>query len=202
MPVHPRARGEHTSAAAARLDRSGSSPRTRGTCHKIRSYWRLTRFIPAHAGNMCDVLLSPAPGAVHPRARGEHDSISARSSCSSGSSPRTRGTCPRSPPPCRPLRFIPAHAGNMRVPAFGYPKSAVHPRARGEHFPRVARKCGKDGSSPRTRGTWWGGGPTPDEPRFIPAHAGNIFCARRVVNIISVHPRARGEHQVYGVHLI
>ncbi len=94
------------------------------------------------------------------------------------------------------VRFIPAHAGNTRgsaAPVRGHP---VHPRACGEHLPAgLGVLCGH-GSSPRMRGT-------PHLPttvtciqRFIPAHAGNTVENEEVTCLMTVHPRACGEHQV------
>ena len=94
-------------------------------------------------------------------------------------------------------RFIPAHAGNTRHNVSERAGFSVHPRARGEHGHRGVPVARRGGSSPRTRGTplivvmmflpW----------RFIPAHAGNT--SRRSIHspVLSVHPRARGEHYVW-----
>ena len=49
--VHPRPRGEHTTAVRARTIKNGSSPPTRGTRTDGFSWTRQDRFIPAHAGN-------------------------------------------------------------------------------------------------------------------------------------------------------
>ena len=56
------------------------------------------------------------------------------------------------------LRFIPAHAGNINLIVFFICVLSVHPRARGEHFDQVGVEANEDGSSPRTRGTYWGKG--------------------------------------------
>jgi len=50
------------------------------------------------------------------------------------------------------------------------------------------------GSSPRTRGTQFGGPGSACERRFIPAHAGNTRGRRADTCRWTVHPRARGEH--------
>ena len=71
--VHPRARGEHELRFRTVLRVVGSSPRTRGTHFFLQNHKRLSRFIPAHAGNTWPGrAISPRP-AVHPRARGEHE---------------------------------------------------------------------------------------------------------------------------------
>ena len=90
----------------------------------------------------------------------------------------------------------------------------VHPRARGEHgeppknkgflygfipalagnMPMNPADSGRsiDGSSPRSRGTFWPCSFT--STRFIPALAGNIDST---VPQSTVHPRARGEHSAF-----
>ena len=112
-PVHPRSRGEHNQRSDTRMDRSGSSPLTRGTPWPAGHPQHHPRFIPAHAGNTawrCSVWKSCI-----------------------GSSPLTRGTpyC-ATPKPCIP-RFIPAHAGNTLMRSRSCTRRLVHPRSRGEH---------------------------------------------------------------------
>ena len=50
-PVHPRVRGEHSSASSVSRSRSGSSPRPRGTLFFLSVRCSDPRFIPASAGN-------------------------------------------------------------------------------------------------------------------------------------------------------
>ena len=111
-----------------------------------------------------------------------------------GSSPLTRGTrLPhRSLFLC--LRFIPAHAGNTARDIGRGRGLAVHPRSRGEHSSSRSNMRSSSGSSPLTRGTRSGGGARFDEPRFIPAHAGNTTHRRGWPKDHAVHPRSRGEH--------
>ena len=131
--VHPRARGEHNLGTTACKYNPGSSPRTRGTYAGGQAGGGIRRFIPAHAGNISASVKSSTTCAVHPRARGEHMQPMPASDRHAGSSPRTRGTCDRRH--CRQcrVRFIPAHAGNMKAAPPTAITTAVHPRARGEH---------------------------------------------------------------------
>ena len=173
---------------------SGSSPRVRGTLVVPEIHFQLQRFIPARAGN------TPAgpfcsPGApVHPRACGEHISVTNTATLCVGSSPRVRGT------PCcivsskLAIRFIPARAGNTRqrcVPAKGRP---VHPRACGEHPHARSITDEGYGSSPRVRGTLHSVAPDINRLRFIPARAGNTLQFPHARTYWTVHPRACGEH--------
>ena len=127
-------------------------------------------------------------------AGGEHV-ISDVAGCSSdGSSPRRRGT----PLPCRRTeqsrRFIPARAGNTLASACSIALISVHPRAGGEHIAESSA-CGLSyGSSPRGRGTPAGVFRGSAPGRFIPARAGNTSRPASSRTLISVHPRAGGEH--------
>ncbi len=91
-PVHPRGRGEHQRGGCASKSRAGSSPRARGTRQAQAAEVVRRRFIPAGAGNTCALPVAKCRETVHPRGRGEHYEMIARSSCRSGSSPRARGT--------------------------------------------------------------------------------------------------------------
>jgi len=51
VPVHPRARGERRRKARNLIEQAGSSPRTRGTHIENIETVKMSRFIPAHAGN-------------------------------------------------------------------------------------------------------------------------------------------------------
>ncbi len=112
-----------------------------------------------------------------------------------GSSPRARGTPLPRHPACLHRRFIPAGAGNTRLPASCSMNAAVHPRGRGEHI--NARNIGSagDGSSPRARGTRRLALLSPLFRRFIPAGAGNTRPRGQSSRFPPVHPRGRGEHK-------
>ena len=131
-----------------------------------------------------------------------------------GSSPRGRGTQPTGLEEIRPLRFIPARAGNAhrqdRLPRL----AAVHPRAGGERLLPPSPTKMRTGSSPRGRGTLVLSGTRQDDERFIPARAARAlvdlagellrrrFIPARAGNAVTVcsgpadctvHPRAGGE---------
>ena len=131
--VHPRACGEHTPPCFWRLSFAGSSPRMRGTqmLHQLRP--ERGRFIPAHAGNTSCPSNPLRPGAVHPRACGEHFAQQRQVAFYVGSSPRMRGTLVHQAADLGHQRFIPAHAGNTPTSPRRSETKAVHPRACGEH---------------------------------------------------------------------
>ncbi|QDD92382.1 Hypothetical protein HVIM_04553 (plasmid) [Roseomonas mucosa] len=94
----------------------GSSPRSRGTPMTAGGTGRGVRFIPALAGNTLHTALIRRGPAVHPRARGEHKSLSCLRSSAVGSSPRSRGTLRGRIREHGGARFIPALAGNTGAP--------------------------------------------------------------------------------------
>ncbi len=153
------------------------------------------RFIPAGAGNAVRIASAPAADPVHPRGRGERpialpDRVPFR-----GSSPRARGTRMRAPRHLVRGRFIPAGAGNARPPWRRWPRSAVHPRGRGERSVLKSRVPAYGGSSPRARGTLRRARPAAQKPRFIPAGAGNAPPFAMPPASPPVHPRGRGERE-------
>ncbi len=151
--VHPRTCGEHSDRTNWRSNRSGSSPRMRGTRHRDLLFCVSYRFIPAHAGNSCRFDFRPITPPVHPRACGEHCLHDLSAQAERGSSPRMQGT--RSLPSLRrpARRFIPAHAGNTTTHTTVNNDGPVHPRACGEHVSAYLRRLAVSGSSPRMRGT-------------------------------------------------
>ena len=152
-PVHPRAGGEHVSISVRCVSACGSSPRGRGTREIAERLRALDRFIPARAGNTRSNAACSTTLSVHPRAGGEHGSLSGCPGSAVGSSPRGRGTRPQS--------------ASIRSDA------TVHPRAGGEHPTSTSKRCWKTGSSPRGRGTRQLMLVSQIRQRFIPARAGN-----------------------------
>ena len=92
IAVHPRGRGEHKTDGAACKDKTGSSPRTRGTLATAKEWRAARRFIPADAGNTAQAPRRLFCPTVHPRGRGEHRIQAECRGTHCGSSPRTRGT--------------------------------------------------------------------------------------------------------------
>ena len=92
IPVHPRLRGELSAGKSPQFASIGSSPLTRGTRERRRSY------------QLCC--------SVHPRLRGELPAPIRQTSKHLGSSPLTRGTQRGVKAEIINDRFIPAYAGN------------------------------------------------------------------------------------------
>ena len=193
--VHPRAGGEHLLTPTRVAQLPGSSPRGRGTRPVHGPLQPMHRFIPARAGNTGCRGCPGSQFAVHPRAGGEHSASDFLPGFVFGSSPRGRGTRVDRGSAHRPIRFIPARAGNTTLAAAISMRLSVHPRAGGEHRPPEARPALCVGSSPRGRGTREPRRGLARVHRFIPARAGNTRAPSARCAALSVHPRAGGEHK-------
>ena len=174
---------------------AGSSPRLRGTRLSDLRRRHHVRFIPALAGNTCEVNGDAQPDPVHPRACGEHLHRFLRREREGGSSPRLRGTRLGDLVDGVVARFIPALAGNTLTSVSVVMRPPVHPRACGEHALMPAESGQPAGSSPRLRGTHPPLRGRPAGIRFIPALAGNTLPWRQSCGLPTVHPRACGEHE-------
>ena len=111
---HPRVCGEHSVTVYDQDGKPGSSPRMRGTRRPAPTRRSRSGIIPAYAGNTSGLRRGCTPRWDHPRVCGEHSCVENVARCTSGSSPRMRGThvvacwCE-----CR-RGIIPAYAGNTR----------------------------------------------------------------------------------------
>ena len=150
---HPRVGGEHQKPRLYHLTSPGSSPRGRGTHGQPLEQQENDRIIPAWAGNTARHAVKRSGLADHPRVGGEHFWGLGVPCDLSGSSPRGRGTRPRSRRLHRWPRIIPAWAGNTYRFSLSPSLSPDHPRVGGEHIKtRSPTRIGA-GSSPRGRGT-------------------------------------------------
>ena len=111
-----------------------------------------------------------------------------------GSSPLSRGIRPQYLPPLRPVRIIPALAGNTVQPFTKNDSYTDHPRSRGEYKARLYKIARHTGSSPLSRGIPHMPVAANPSDGIIPALAGNTI--RRGVPNHSPrdHPRSRGEY--------
>ncbi len=192
--VYPRWRGEHYCVEHGEVSLFGLSPLARGTPSDLRRRVRGLRFIPAGAGNTFQRFGMARTNPVYPRWRGEHHSRSLLNHFYSGLSPLARGTRPRALTQMRPVRFIPAGAGNTGpLYAIGT-KNTVYPRWRGEHSVYHSGQIVVNGLSPLARGTQKGKAHGQRRRRFIPAGAGNTRRVPEEREPPAVYPRWRGEH--------
>ena len=173
--VHPRVCGEQFAASTPFQLPGGSSPRVRGTGWSGPHGNRISRFIPACAGNSKIRAISITRAAVHPRVCGEQDRVRARIIRNHGSSPRVRGTgrCPHTLGDL--FRFIPACAGNSLVEIKSVLFKPVHPRVCGEQSLCASIAAADSGSSPRVRGT--------------------EIVGKVIQRPLTVHPRVCGEQR-------
>ena len=109
---HPRVCGEHLAMTSVACERTGSSPRMRGTRADRIDLIHAIGIIPAYAGNTSVKPSTRTAKRDHPRVCGEHVYCPPPVAGTRGSSPRMRGThiivarcgCWRG--------IIPAYAGN------------------------------------------------------------------------------------------
>ena len=195
--VHPRSRGEHTTAIRDARSAFGSSPLARGTRAEADHPRTLDRFIPARAGNTAPSRHPTSATPVHPRSRGEHRRPRRGRGFSTGSSPLARGTLAARGRRRARRRFIPARAGNTEGAESAPDLVPVHPRSRGEHSLAETSTTCMSGSSPLARGTPCSVGARIARHRFIPARAGNTAATAPRRLCAPVHPRSRGEHATF-----
>ena len=155
---------------------------------------RRVRFIPADAGNTEPRSVLFIAHAVHPRGCGEYAATGAQRMVASGSSPRMRGILGEAHWLQVRQRFIPADAGNTRLPTTVRAPFTVHPRGCGEYLQRIASRHAACGSSPRMRGILVWIRMESCILRFIPADAGNTKARYRSPLVPTVHPRGCGEY--------
>ena len=149
----------------------------RGTPPSSLSNHSCCGIIPAYAGNTRLAAWSAGCRGDHPRVCGEHVRNSIVSWCSSGSSPRMRGTRLATRPKARSDGIIPAYAGNTSSSNRATVGTGDHPRVCGEHKGYSGKTSADTGSSPRMRGTHYDGDMVHAVAGIIPAYAGNTSRA-------------------------
>ena len=196
VKAHPRSRGENLSGLIFLFFGLGSSPLTRGKRGAIPTSQCPPRLIPAHAGKTRTRSWQTVKAAAHPRSRGENGAFGRARSCTTGSSPLTRGKPRGSVFSVIVGRLIPAHAGKTGHDAGVTRVHWAHPRSRGENSSSRAGTCWHFGSSPLTRGKPAVIAAGPDAERLIPAHAGKTMRPPCQCVGNRAHPRSRGENKV------
>ena len=134
---HPRVCGEHNSVGTSSCSLYGSSPRMRGALSDADYEVDRCRIIPAHAGSTTCRLTSARSSRDHPRACGEHGSLSPVAATALGSSPRMRGALRHCKSGHLGAGIIPAHAGSTPCAHSACTSFRDHPRACGEHPPHA-----------------------------------------------------------------
>ena len=199
---HPRACGEPSPPGQNASTTPGSSPRLRGTPELSFESALWCGIIPALAGNTSSRFSTLFSTGDHPRACGEHVPLELKPADLQGSSPRLRGTRPKTYPRRRFFGIIPALAGNTGCDGFRVVPFWDHPRACGEHIDVMRSQEPRGGSSPRLRGTRCPVSPAAACPRIIPALAGNTVVEGTGLWLRWDHPRACGEHVGSVVHRV
>ena len=150
----------------------GSSPRMRGSPGAGFDSIRAVGIIPAHAGLTPGAICYACAPWDHPRACGAHLMSNKQKKVVKGSSPRMRGSLTVVVAAAYDEGIIPAHAGLTAARSGRPARLRDHPRACGAHS--MAEKSARLswGSSPRMRGSPYGGSVVTPEGGIIPAHAG------------------------------
>ena len=192
--AHPRSRGENNRSSRQFLPVYGSSPLTRGKPLMRAVAADRIRLIPAHAGKTQAGGRPHAPGAAHPRSRGENPHAVAWKVWSGGSSPLTRGKHVAAAAWPARTRLIPAHAGKTHDLYHGCVPAGAHPRSRGENTVEAPEVADDAGSSPLTRGKRRTTRTRGASGGLIPAHAGKTMSSSSWPQHSGAHPRSRGEN--------
>ncbi len=190
--VYPRARGGAVYTMATGNEKSGLSPRTRGSPVFRRLREIGDGSIPAHAGEPVTDVGGRTWPAVYPRARGGAAEFHRQYLIRNGLSPRTRGSRKGQPPEAAPDGSIPAHAGEPAHAHVQTDLEEVYPRARGGARVRPVISLSPVGLSPRTRGSPDSTGARLVLMGSIPAHAGEPHPRSVNYHVGAVYPRARG----------
>ena len=198
--VHPRVCGKRMVERLCDAIAAGSSPRVRETHLKGGRHGKLSRFIPACAGNASALSFTIHCTSVHPRVCGKRYRHSPDERVGRGSSPRVRETHMSESVKSAPSRFIPACAGNARAGGGISCARPVHPRVCGKRVTPRIRQSNVVGSSPRVRETPLQHRRIGEDLRFIPACAGNASSTRGRKRFRSVHPRVCGKRSEGAAH--
>ena len=150
--VHPRVCGGSSLRSRISSSDNGTSPRVRG---KRRLWnWGKTpmRYIPACAGEALQYTQACIAWRVHPRVCGGSATSSLVRLSSSGTSPRVRGKLVDAADPRLDRGYIPACAGEARLPPPERRLGRVHPRVCGGSPYQMRSMSRSHGTSPRVRG--------------------------------------------------
>ena len=131
---------------------------------------------------------------AHPHVCGEHCWLPVWAWPPPGSSPRMRGTRPRTHEPPTRGGLIPTYAGNTSTGSPPPVNLRAHPHVCGEHNMSKNLELLRQGSSPRMRGTPTSSIRFPRESGLIPTYAGNTIHMKPNPRRPWAHPHVCGEH--------
>ena len=190
--VYPRVGGGNGYGRAAIERRSGLSPRGRGKRRTPRSCMRLSRSIPAWAGETILLVSAKSALAVYPRVGGGNARRLRLRRRLRGLSPRGRGKPSRTAALAASWGSIPAWAGETPLPGGGNVLEVVYPRVGGGNFTRQCAGKTVAGLSPRGRGKRRLRHQAGARRRSIPAWAGETADCATADGVIAVYPRVGG----------
>ena len=194
-PDHPRACGANMVLRIVARLRYGSSPRVRGKHLVALDTVAGHRIIPARAGQTVTAASRLPSAPDHPRACGANSWKLSGSIGEDGSSPRVRGKLVALFAQSSSERIIPARAGQTTACSVVSCLEPDHPRACGANIERRMPLLLLDGSSPRVRGKRHRHNKRLQQPRIIPARAGQTSSVVAVTGDTPDHPRACGANR-------
>ena len=192
-PVHPHARGDHSSELLGEPNRGGSPPRPWGPPEADTKRVLDIRFTPTPVGTTMTARPKSRPAPVHPHARGDHRTWFSTRSQSPGSPPRPWGPLPRDPPAPYPVRFTPTPVGTTGMASSSWVASSVHPHARGTTDAATSRRL-PGTVHPHARGDHLVQRSALARAAGSPPRRGTTSASNRTETGMSVHPHARGDH--------
>ena len=134
-PDHPRACGANGHTVVQQFFVIGSSPRVRGKPVQRGVHQRVSRIIPARAGQTPRPSVRLPLPPDHPRACGANQPVRRDDGLRPGSSPRVRGKPHAVSGFAFASRIIPARAGQTKSVPWMHPPMPDHPRACGANSP-------------------------------------------------------------------
>ena len=174
--------------------RRGTPPRARGSRRVDAGEAGLGRNTPACAGITSATWGCPARSQEHPRVRGDHVFLFAKSRRYWGTPPRARGSHHTSKRHRAVAGNTPACAGITLRRIRRRRRPTEHPRVRGDHTPLPHNRNAAVGTPPRARGSQDRQRQRHLEARNTPACAGITVGSLEACRSSQEHPRVRGDH--------
>ena len=190
--VYPRVCGGTIIDGPSCIWPGGLSPRVRGNPDSVPARGRGIGSIPACAGEPFRCRPCTPVAEVYPRVCGGTNETRLGAVGLTGLSPRVRGNPARGRASTPGLRSIPACAGEPKSYVKERQQATVYPRVCGGTLGRSDRLLFWEGLSPRVRGNLAGQDVGCDDPRSIPACAGEPTLGIPSANRPAVYPRVCG----------